>query len=147
MPSSRGEAIEILLVEDDVDQADLTISVLRKGKVNNRVTHVEDGVEAMAYLRREGKYAEARRPDLILLDLHMPRKNGREVLEEVKSDPDLKRIPVVMLTSCYDEKEILGVYERHVNCYIIKPVDLEQFRKAVMSIEEFWFTVVKLPAA
>ncbi len=147
MSAPRGEPIEILLVEDNEDHAELTIDALRQGKIHNRITHVADGVEAMAYLRREGKYANARRPDMILLDLHMPRKNGREVLEEVKSDPELRRIPVVMLTSCADEKEILGVYDRHVNSYIIKPVDLEQFQRAVMSIEDFWFTVVKLPAA
>src|ERR1700722_16791477 len=141
-----GEPIEILLVEDDPDHADLTMDALGKGKVRNRISHVEDGVEAMAFLRREGKYRDAPRPDLILLDLHMPRKDGREVLEEVKTDPQLKRIPVVMLTSSTDEKDVLGVYERHVNCYIVKPVDFEQFTKAVMSIENFWFHIVRLPA-
>jgi CheY-like chemotaxis protein len=145
--ATRGEPIEILLVEDDQDHAELTMGALRKGKVRNRITHVEDGVEAMAFLRREGKYADAPRPDLILLDLHMPRKDGREVLEEVKADPEFRRIPVVMLTTSSNEQDILGVYERHVNCYIVKPVDLEQFRRAVMSIEDFWFSVVKLPAA
>jgi len=104
-------------------------------------------VEAMAFLRREGKYADAPRPDLILLDLNMPRKGGLEVLEEVKSDNALKRIPVVMLTSSNKEEHILGTYDRHVNCYIVKPVDLNQFRRAILSIEDFWFTVVKLPAA
>jgi len=142
-----GEPIEILLVEDDPDHADLTMEALGKGKVRNRINHVVDGVEAMAFLRREGNYRDAPRPDLILLDLHMPRKDGREVLEEVKSDSTLKRIPVVMLTSSHDEKDILGVYDRHVNCYIVKPVDFEQFRRAVMSIEQFWFSIVKLPAA
>jgi chemotaxis family two-component system response regulator Rcp1 len=146
--NGRGcEPIEILLVEDDPDHADLTTDALNKGKVRNRISHVEDGVEAMAFLRREGKYCDAPRPDLILLDLHMPRKDGREVLAEVKSDPLLKRIPVVMLTSSTDEKDILGVYEKHVNCYIVKPVDFEQFTKAVMSIENFWFHIVRLPAA
>jgi CheY-like chemotaxis protein len=143
----RGEAIEILLVEDDPDHADLTMEALGKGKLRNRINHVEDGVEAMAFLRREGKYRDAPRPDLILLDLNMPRKDGREVLEEVKSDGALKRIPVVMLTTSRDERDILGVYDRHVNCYIVKPVDFEQFSKVVHSIEHFWFTVVKLPAA
>jgi len=142
-----GEPIEILLVEDDPDHADLTMDALGKGKVRNRICHVEDGVEAMAFLRREGKYRDAPRPDLILLDLHMPRKDGREVLEEVKTDPNLKRIPVVMLTSSTDEKDVLGVYERHVNCYIVKPVDFEQFTRAVANIENFWFSIVKLPAA
>lgn len=147
MSGTRGEPIEILLVEDDADHAELTMGALRKGKVRNRISHVEDGVEAMAFLRREGKYADAPRPDLILLDLHMPRKDGREVLEEVKGDPEFRRIPVVMLTTSSTEQDILAVYERHVNCYIVKPVDLEQFRRAVMSIEDFWFSVVKLPAA
>lgn len=147
MSSPRGEPIKILLVEDDDDHAAMTMNALRKGKIRNQISHVTDGVEAMAFLRREGEYAAAVRPDLILLDLHMPRMDGREVLELVKSDPDLRRIPVIMLTSCADEKDILGVYDRHVNCYIIKPVDLDKFREAVMSIEDFWFAVVKLPAA
>jgi CheY-like chemotaxis protein len=143
----RGEPIEILLVEDELIHADLTMEALAEGKISNRVSHVRDGVEAMAFLRREGKYADAPRPDLILLDLNMPRKDGREVLEEVKTDPGLKRIPVVMLTSSAEEKDILGVYDRHVNCYIVKPVDFEQFSRAVLSIEHFWLTIVKLPAA
>jgi len=146
--SGRGsELIEILLVEDDPDHADLTMDALSKGKLRNRICHVEDGVEAMAFLRREGKYADAPRPDLILLDLHMPRKDGREVLEEVKTDPNLKRIPVVMLTSSTDDRDVLSMYERHVNCYIVKPVDFEQFTRAVISVENFWFNIVKLPAA
>jgi len=147
MSDSQGEPIEILLVEDNSADARQTMRALRKGRINNRVSHVENGVEAMAFLRREGKYADAPRPDMILLDLHMPRMDGREVLQEVKTDPNLKRIPVIMLTSCTEEKEILDVYDRHVNCYIVKPVDLEQFQRAVLSIEDFWFTVVKLPAA
>jgi len=148
MNSNRGgEPIEILLVEDEQDYADMTIRVLRKGKVRNHITHVEDGVEAMAFLRREGKYADAPRPDLILLDLFMPRMDGLEVLEEVKSDNALKRIPVVMLTNCQKDEVILGSYDRHVNCYIVKPVDLEQLHQAIMSIEDFWFNIVKLPAA
>jgi CheY-like chemotaxis protein len=145
--TGRGEPIEILLVEDDLDHADLTMNALSKGKLRNRISHVEDGIEAMAFLHREGKYRDAPRPDLILLDLNMPRKNGLEVLEEVKADPALKRIPVVMLTCSTDEKDVLGVYDRHVNCYIVKPVDFEQLTRAVMSIEHFWFSVVKLPAA
>jgi two-component system, chemotaxis family, response regulator Rcp1 len=146
-PGRGDEPIEILLVEDEPVHADLTMEALAEGKIRNRVSHVRDGVEAMAFLRREGKYAGAPRPDLILLDLNMPRKDGREVLEEVKSDPNLKRIPVVMLTSSTEEKDILGVYDRHVNCYIVKPVDFEQFSRAVLSIEHFWLTIVKLPAA
>ena len=143
----RGEPIEILLVEDNPDDADLTIDALRDGRLRNRVTLIEDGVEAMAYLRRQGRYADAPRPDLILLDLHLPRKDGREVLAEVKQDPNLRRIPVVIMTSSDDEKDILAAYNLHVNCYVTKPVDLDQFIKVVKSIEHFWLCVVKLPAA
>ncbi len=145
--SARGEPIEILLVEDNPDDADLTIDALRDGRVRNHITHVEDGVEAMAFLRREGRYAGAPRPDLILLDLHMPRMNGREVLAEVKQDPDLRRIPVVIMTTSADEKDVTAAYNLHVNCYVTKPVDLDQFIGVVKSIEHFWFSVVKLPAA
>jgi CheY-like chemotaxis protein len=143
----RGEPIEILLVEDSPDDAHLTMDALRDGRVRNNITHLEDGVEAMAFLRREGAYANAPRPDLILLDLNTPRKSGREVLAEVKADPDLRRIPVVIMTSSDDEKDILAAYNLHVNCYVTKPVDLDQFIGVVKSIEHFWFTIVKLPAA
>jgi len=142
-----GEPIEILLVEDTQDDADLTIDALREGRIRNRISHVEDGVEAMSFLRREGQYSDASRPDLILLDLRMPRKNGFEVLDEVKSDPELRRIPVVVMTSSDDDKDVLEAYNRHVNCYVTKPVDLNQFKKVVNSIEHFWFSIVKLPAA
>jgi chemotaxis family two-component system response regulator Rcp1 len=145
--SSRGDPIEILLVEDSPNDADMTMDALRDGRVRNRITHVEDGVEAMALLRRVGKYADAPRPDLILLDLNLPRKNGREVLAEIKQDPELRRIPVVIMTSSDDEKDILAAYNLYVNCYITKPVDLDQFIAVVKSIEQFWFTIVKLPAA
>jgi len=145
--AARGEPIEILLIEDDPDDADLTIGALRKGRVRNRVTVLDDGVEALAYLRREGRHAEAVRPDLILLDLHLPRKNGLEVLDEIKQDPRLRRIPVVMMTRSQEEKDNIEAYNRHVNCYIIKPVDLDQFLAVVRSIEQFWFSIVKLPAA
>lgn len=145
--SARGEPIEILLVEDQPDDADLTIDALRDARVRNHITHVEDGVEAMAFLRRLGQYADAPRPDLILLDLNLPRKNGREVLAEVKQDPDLRRIPVVIMTSSDDEKDILAAYNLYVNCYVTKPVDLDQFIGVVRSIEHFWISVVKLPAA
>jgi CheY-like chemotaxis protein len=148
MPNAaRGEPIEILLVEDDPNDADLTIDALREGRVRNRISHVEDGVEAMAFLRRQGKYADAPRPDLILLDWRMPRKNGLEVLTEVKTDEELKRLPVVVMTSSDDDNDILEAYKRHVNCYVTKPVDLDQFKKVVRSIEHFWFSIVKLPAA
>jgi CheY-like chemotaxis protein len=147
MAPSRAEPIEILLVEDSPDDADLTVDALRDGRVRNRVTVVDDGVKAMAYLRREGKYGNAPRPDLVLLDLNLPRKNGHEVLAEVKQDPDLRRIPVVIMTSSDDEKDILAAYNLHVNCYVTKPVDLDQFIGVVKSIEHFWFSIVKLPAA
>jgi len=146
-PPPSGEPIEILLVEDTQDDADLTIDALREGRIRNRISHVEDGVEAMSFLRREGQYSDAARPDLILLDLRMPRKNGFEVLSEVKSDPELRRIPVVVMTSSDDDKDVLDAYNRHVNCYVTKPVDLNQFKKVVNSIEHFWFSIVKLPAA
>lgn len=143
---ARGELVEILLVEDNPDDADLTLDALRHGRMRNRVTVVEDGVEAMAYLRRVGKYAAAQRPDLILLDLSMPRKNGREVLAEVKQDPQLRGIPVVVMTSSDDEKDVIAAYDLQVNCYITKPVDLDQFIKVVKSIEQFWLCIVRLPA-
>jgi two-component system, chemotaxis family, response regulator Rcp1 len=145
--ANRGEPIEILLVEDSPDDAEMTMDALRDGRLRNRITHVEDGVEAMAFLRRQGKYASAPRPDLILLDLHMPRMNGREVLAEVKEDADLRRIPVVMMTQSKDEQDILAAYNLYVNCYVTKPVDMDQFIQAVRSIEHFWFSIVKLPAA
>ena len=138
-------AIEILLVEDNPGDVRLTREALRDGKVQNRLSVVPDGVEAMAFLRREGAYANAPRPDLILLDLNLPRKNGREVLAEVKSDPDLLRIPVIVLTTSGDDQDVLRAYEYHANCYITKPVDLEQFLAVVRSIEQFWFTIVRLP--
>jgi CheY-like chemotaxis protein len=145
--SIRTEPIEILLVEDDPGDAKRTMDALRDGRLRNRITHVKDGVEAMNYLWREGEYANAPRPDLILLDLHMPRMNGQEVLAEVKKDPDLRRIPVVMMTSSEQEKDIMAAYNLHVNSYVVKPVDMEHFIGAVKSIEHFWFTIVKLPAA
>jgi CheY-like chemotaxis protein len=145
--SNRSEPIEILLVEDTPEDAEMTIEALREGRLRNRITHVEDGVEAMAFLRREGKYASAPRPDLILLDLHMPRMNGQEVLAEVKQDPELRRIPVVMMTTSKDEKDILAAYDQYVNCYVTKPLDMAQFIEAVRSVEQFWFSIVKLPAA
>lgn len=137
--------IEILLVEDNPGDADLALEALVSGKVRNSLHHVGDGVAAMDFLRRHGKYANAPRPDLILLDLNMPKKDGREVLAEVKADPDLKRIPVVILTTSKAEEDILKTYNLHANCFITKPIDLHQFIKVVQAIEEFWFTIVKLP--
>ena len=137
--------IEILLVEDNPGDVRLTQESLTDGKVRNSMQVVEDGVEAVAFLRREGKYANASRPDLILLDLNLPKKDGREVLAEIKADEDLRRIPVVVLTTSKAEEDIFKAYDQHANCYITKPVDLDQFIAVVRSIENFWFTIVKLP--
>src|SRR5262245_51361662 len=142
-----GKPIEILLVEDCVEEAQWTMESLRDGRVRNRIHWVENGEEAMAFLRRQGMHAAAPRPDLILLDLHMPRKNGHEVLAEVKADPNLKRIPVVIMTTSSDERDILQAYDCHANCYVTKPVDMDKFIEAVRSIEEFWLTVGHRPAA
>ena len=138
-------SIEILLVEDNPGDARLTIEAMREAKMRNRMHVVEDGVEAMAFLRRQGSFGEAPRPDLILLDLNLPRKDGREVLAEVKADPDLKRIPVVILTTSRAEEDVLRAYDLHANCYVTKPVDLAQFMKIVSQIDEFWVKVVTLP--
>ena len=137
--------VEILLVEDNPGDVRLTLEIFKETKMLNKVTAVGDGVEAMAYLRREGKYAGAVRPGLILLDLNLPRKDGREVLRELKQDEDLKTIPVVILTTSRAEEDVVKSYNLHANCYVTKPVDLSQFMKVVQSIEEFWLTVVKLP--
>lgn len=137
--------VEVLLVEDNPGDVRLTREALREGKVQNNLNVTPDGVEALRYLRREGPYADAPRPDVILLDLNLPRKDGREVLEELKADPALMNIPVVVLTSSQAEQDILRAYQLRANCYITKPVDLEQFIHVVQSIENFWFTIVKLP--
>jgi len=137
--------IEILLVEDNPGDVRLTVEALKDGKVSNRLSVVGDGVEAMAFLRREGRFANAPRPHLILLDLNLPKKDGREVLAEVKQDPNLKRIPVVILTTSQAEHDILRSYELHANAYITKPVDFEHFMGVVKSVEDFWLTIVKLP--
>lgn len=142
---NNTRSIEILLVEDNPGDARLTLEAMRDAKVSNRIHVVEDGVEAMEYLRRQGRYSEALRPDLILLDLNLPKKDGREVLAEVKADPDLKRIPVVVLTTSRAEEDVLRAYDLHANCYVTKPVDLEQFMRIVSLIDEFWIKVVTLP--
>ncbi len=141
-----GRAAEFLLVEDNPGDVRLTCEALTESKVKNNLSIVGDGLEALAFLHREGKYANAPRPDVILLDLNLPKKNGLEVLEEIKGDPILKRIPVVIITSSEAEQDILKTYDLHVNCYVNKPVDLEQFIKVVQSIETFWLTIVKLPS-
>lgn len=137
--------IEILLVEDNPGDVRLTIEALRDGKVNNRLSVARDGMEALAFLHREGKFADAVQPDVILLDLNLPRKNGHEVLAELKADPDLKRIPVVVLTTSKADEDVVRSYDLYANCFITKPVDLEQFMTVVQSIEVFWLTIVKLP--
>jgi CheY-like chemotaxis protein len=142
---TRGKPIDILLIEDSEGDARLAKEAMRDSKVSNTIYHVSDGVEAMAFLRKDGKYAKAQRPDLILLDLNLPKKDGREVLAEIKEDENLKRIPVVILTVSNDEADILRSYNLHANCYITKPIDLGQFIKVVRSIEDFWLTIVKLP--
>jgi CheY-like chemotaxis protein len=145
MISKRGGPVEILLVEDNEGDARLVKEALREGQIQTNLSVVPDGVEAMAFLRRQGPYTLSPRPDLILLDLNLPRKDGREVLSEVKSDPGLKRIPVVVLTTSEAEQDILTTYELHANWYIIKPIGLDQFITVVKSILDFWLTVVALP--
>lgn len=146
MDTIRNSGIRILLVEDNPGDVRLTREALKEAKVNNQLFVVEDGVEAMAFLRSEGEYADAPRPDLILLDLNLPKKDGREVLEEIKQDLELKRIPVVVLTTSRAEEDILKSYNLHANCYVTKPVDLDQFINIVKSIEDFWLTIVRLPS-
>jgi CheY-like chemotaxis protein len=141
----NGTPIEILLVEDSPGDVRLTQEALRDAKVQNILHVVSDGMEATSFLWRQGKYADAPRPDLILLDLNLPKKSGREVLEEIKVDPSLKSIPVVILTTSSAEEDILRSYQLHANCYITKPVDLDQFLKVVKTIDNFWLAIVKLP--
>jgi two-component system, chemotaxis family, response regulator Rcp1 len=140
-------AIQILMVEDNEADVRLAIEAMKEGKIANRVHVVEDGVEAMQYLRRQGKYAEAPRPDLVLLDLDLPRKDGRQVLAEIKSDPELCAVPVVVLTNSRAEQDIAKSYASHANCYIVKPVNLDGMMEVVRTIERFWVTVVRLPEA
>jgi len=141
----ESKPIEILLVEDNAGDARLAREALRDAKVRNNLTWLSDGEEALAFLRREGKYSHAPRPDLILLDLNLPRKDGREVLTEIKSDDKFKRIPVVILTTSQADEDVLKAYHLNANCYIPKPVDLERFLTVVKTIEDFWLTIVKLP--
>lgn len=139
------ETIQILLVEDNPGDVRLTQEALKDSKVHIHLDVVSDGVEAMAYLRRSGSYTSAPRPDIVLLDLNLPRKDGRAVLAEIKADESLRRIPVVILTTSDDEHDILRSYDLHANCYITKPLDLRQFATIVKTIENFWFQIVKLP--
>ncbi len=139
------QPIEILLVEDNPADADLTKEYFQEGRILNNLHVVPDGVEALNYLRRVGPYANEPRPDLVLLDLNLPRKDGREVLAEMKADPKLKHIPVVVLSASQAEADIVRSYDLHANAYVVKPVDLTQFSQIVASIEGFWLSIVKLP--
>ena len=143
--NDNTEPIEILLVEDNPGDARLAVEALRESKVRNNLYHVKDGVEAMDFLRRRGEYAGGIVPDLVLLDLNLPRKDGREVLEEIKEDPELKLIPVVVLTTSEAERDLVRTYDLHANAYVVKPIDLDQFVEVVRGIKDFWLTIVKLP--
>jgi len=140
-----GRPVEILLVEDNPADVRLTIEVFKDSRITNHISVAADGEEALAFLQKTGKYADADRPDLILLDLNLPRKDGREVLSEIKADPELKAIPIIVLTTSDADQDVWKAYESGVNSYIKKPVDLEQFIRIFKSIEDFWLTIVKLP--
>lgn len=140
-----NKPVEILLIEDNPADARLVVEVLKDSKIKNKMHIIEDGVTAMDYLHREGKYKDCSRPDIILLDLNLPKKDGREVLKEIKEDPKLKCIPVVILTTSSTKEDINQTYSNHANCFITKPVDFDQFLKVVQSIEDFWLTGVRLP--
>lgn len=144
---SNRNPIDILLVEDSDGDARLATEAMKESKISNVLHRVTDGEEAMQFLYREGRYADMPRPGLVILDLNLPKKDGREVLAEIKQDPDLKRIPVVILTTSKDEADILKTYNLHANCYVTKPIDLDQFIIMVKSIEDFWLTIVSLPNA
>ena len=143
--STDWRPIEILLVEDNPGDVDLTKEALQEAKVRNSLHVVDDGAKAVEFLYRRGEYADSPRPDIILLDLNLPKKDGRQVLEEIKGDSQLSEIPIVILTTSQAEEDILRSYQLHANCYITKPVDFKQFMHVVKSIEEFWLTIVKLP--
>jgi chemotaxis family two-component system response regulator Rcp1 len=145
MSPEEGMPISILLVEDNAGDVRLTKEALKEGRVANTLHVVVDGVEALQFLRREGKYADAPRPDLILLDLNLPRLDGRQVLSEVKKDPELKRIPIVVLTTSKAEEDVLKTYDLYANCYIAKPVEFDKFVGVIKMIDQFWLTIVKLP--
>ncbi len=146
MKQGSGKSIDILLVEDNPGDVMLVEEALSDSKVRNRLHVVSDGEQAMEFVRREGTHAGAPRPDLILLDLNLPKKSGREVLREVKTHPDLKSIPVIVLTSSKSDDDVVKSYELHANAYILKPVDFHQFMKIMRAIEDFWFVTAKLPS-
>ena len=139
------KVIDILIVEDNPGDVRLTREALKEGKVLNTLHVVEDGFEALAFLKHEGQYAKSAHPDIILLDLNLPRMDGRELLAKIKTDPNLRRTPVVILTTSKAEEDIIKSYDLHANCYITKPMDMEHFITVIKSIEDFWFTIVKLP--
>ncbi len=145
-PTISPRPLNILLVEDSADDVELTMEGFKEGKLIHQLDVVDDGIEALNYLRRVGKYADAVRPDVILLDLNLPKKDGREVLQEIKADEELKHIPVIVLTTSRSEQDILTSYKLHANSYISKPVDLAEFFKAIKALEDFWLTVVTLPS-
>lgn len=143
--SMAADVVEVLLVEDSPSDARLTREAFREGKIRNRLHVVSDGAEALAYLHRDGKFSDAARPDLILLDLNLPKMDGRELLRRIKTDPGLQSIPVVILTTSEAEEDVAKAYEYHANCYIRKPVDLNRFLEIIGLVENFWLTIVKLP--
>ncbi len=145
--SVYGRPIEILMVEDDPDDASLTMETLQDSQVSNHVTLVEDGVEAITYLRQQGSFADAVQPDLILLDLNLPKKNGHEVLAEIKNDPNLRRIPVIMISNSASREDVMKSYDLHANCYVQKPQHPHDFISTIRKIEGFWHSFAKLPAA
>ena len=143
--NDNSEPIEILLVEDNPGDARLAVEALKDSKIRNNLYHVKDGVEAMEFLRQRGEFVGVPVPDLILLDLNLPRKDGREVLEEIKEDAELKVVPVVVLTTSEAERDLVRSYGLHANAYVVKPIDLDRFIEVVQAIEDFWFAIVKLP--
>jgi CheY-like chemotaxis protein len=147
MVGTADKPVHILLVEDNPGDVRLVIESLNGSRIRNSMSVVADGEAAITFLRQQGEFSNAQRPDLILLDLNLPKRNGREVLAEFKADPDLRRIPVVIITSSDGEEDILSAYNNHANCYVVKPLDLKQFVSVVKSIEDFWFSVAKLPPA
>lgn len=144
---NSNKPLQVLLVEDSPSDVRLTREALRESQLLNNLSVVGDGIEALSYLRRQDGYAEAVHPDLVLLDLNLPKKDGREVLAEIKADPALRRIPVVVLTTSSAEEDVIKTYDLHANCYITKPLDLDRFIRVIKSIEDFWVGVVKLPGA
>jgi two-component system, chemotaxis family, response regulator Rcp1 len=141
----HGDPIIILLAEDNPADAELTIEAMKETKIRNKMYHVRDGVEALEFLRKKGKYEKMPRPDVILMDLNMPRKDGRRTLQEIKEDPDLMSIPVVILTVSDAEEDVIKSYNLHANCFVTKPLDLDELSKVVRGIEDFWFSIVRLP--